>query len=350
MIIASFNFNDLPKMTLHIFNPEHEYAMAADMTNFTPPHAARVVRSELAYLPALWAQDGDIIIVDDVPAAMNAYRKLKLKRRPDIKFVTLKELRKAIENSVVEAVEPWGWDKTVRHALLKAGAPAEAMPDNDTINAIRMLSNRATAVELLGNIRQEDTAGWLTGHAVVCHDMTEVEHFVEQHKDVVLKAPWSCSGRGVRYVTPDTFTENIRKWTERTLMKQQTMVAEVKCDKVLDFAVEFMAEADGTVRMAGLSLFNTTNGAYKGNVIASEAEKRAKIERYIPSERLDNVINRMAELIGRKLRGTYTGPLGVDMLVAGGSLLNPCVEINLRRTMGHAALARYERSINIMRQ
>lgn len=347
MIIASFNFNDLPKMTLHIFNPEHEYAMAADMTNFTPPHAARVVRSELAYLPALWAQDGDIIIVDDVPAAINAYRKLKLKRRPEIKFVTLKELRKAIENSVVEAVEPWGWDKTVRHALLKAGAPAEAMPDNDTINAIRMLSNRATAVELLGNIRQEDTAGWLTGHAVVCHDMPEVEHFVEQHKDVVLKAPWSCSGRGVRYVTPDTFTENIRKWTERTLMKQQTMVAEVKCDKVLDFAVEFMAEADGTVRMAGLSLFNTINGAYKGNVIASEAEKRTKIERYIPSERLDNVINRMAEQIGHKLRGAYTGPLGVDMLVADGSLLNPCVEINLRRTMGHAALARYERSINI---
>lgn len=335
-------------MTLHIFNPEHEYAMAADMTNFTPPHAARVVRSELAYLPALWAQDGDVIIVDDVPAAMNAYRKLKLKIRPEIKFVTLKELRKVIENSIVEAVEPWGWDKTVRHALLKAGVPAEAMPDDDTINAIRMLSNRATAVELLGRIRQEDTAGWLTGNAVVCHDMAEVECFIEQHRNVVLKAPWSCSGRGVRYVTPETFTENIRKWTDRTLTKQQTIVAEVKCSKVIDFAVEFIAEADGTVRMAGLSLFNTVNGAYKGNIIASEAEKREKIERYIPSERLDNIISRMAELLAHKLKGTYTGPLGVDMMVAYGSLLNPCVEINLRRTMGHAALARYERGFNIM--
>ena len=39
---------------------------------------------------------------------------------------------------------------------------------------------------------------------------------------------------------------------------------------------------------------------------------------------------------------SYTGPFGVDMMVVAGEkgfLLHPCVEINLRRTMGHAALA-----------
>lgn len=38
-----------------------------------------------------------------------------------------------------------------------------------------------------------------------------------------------------------------------------------------------------------------------------------------------------------------SGPFGVDMMVvarpeADGFLLHPCVEINLRRTMGHVAL------------
>ena len=40
------------------------------------------------------------------------------------------------------------------------------------------------------------------------------------------------------------------------------------------------------------------------------------------------------------LAGKYIGPLGVDMMiVAPHFTLHPCVEINLRRTMGHVALA-----------
>lgn len=42
--------------------------------------------------------------------------------------------------------------------------------------------------------------------------------------------------------------------------------------------------------------------------------------------------------------GAYTGPFGIDMMVVEGNagkgfLLHPCVEINLRRTMGHVALS-----------
>jgi hypothetical protein len=44
--------------------------------------------------------------------------------------------------------------------------------------------------------------------------------------------------------------------------------------------------------------------------------------------------------------GNYRGPFGVDMMIVMKSgergencLLHPCVEINLRRTMGHVALA-----------
>ena len=36
--------------------------------------------------------------------------------------------------------------------------------------------------------------------------------------------------------------------------------------------------------------------------------------------------------------GGYVGPFGIDMMVTKEGL-HPCVEINLRRTMGHVALA-----------
>lgn len=335
-------------MTLHIFNPEHEHAMAADIWNFTPPHAAREVRSRWSYLPALWAEDGDVVIVDDIQAAQNAYRKLKLRRRPEIAFTTLKELHGLLAEREVTEVEPWGWDKTIKRALIRAGVPETAMPDDAAIERIRALSNRSTAVEMLAWLRQSDREGWLTGHADTCHDMAEVEQFIGQHGDVVLKAPWSCSGRGVRYVTTDTFTDNVRKWTDRTLRLQHTVVAEVKCHKVLDFAVEFMAGRDGTVGVMGLSLFDTVNGAYKGNLVVSEQEKRERVGRYIPMERLDEVTGQIARFLGPKLAETYHGPFGVDMMVVDGSLLNPCVEINLRRTMGHVALAKYERLVTAM--
>lgn len=329
-------------MTIHIFNPEHEHAMAADSPNFTPPHAARLIRSKWSYLPALWAEDGDVVIVDDVTAAQNAYRKLKLESRPEITFTTLKELREVIKNSVVRKVEPWGWDKTVRLSLCKAGVLPEVMPDDEAMERIRTLSNRSTAVEMLAYLRDGDTTGWLTGYSEVCRTMEEVGLFMQRYQNVVLKAPWSCSGRGVRYVTPDTFTDNIRKWTERTLRQQHTIVVEAECHKVLDFAVEFMANRNGTVEAVGLSLFDTVNGAYKGNAVASEAEKMEKIGRYIPLGRLDGVVRQIERFLEQKLQGTYRGPLGVDMMVVDGSLLNPCVEINLRRTMGHVALAQYK--------
>ena len=110
--------------------------------------------------------------------------------------------------------------------------------------------------------------------------------------------------------------------------------------------MEFMAEADGTIRYLGLSLFHTVNGAYEGNILATESVKRDMISRYVPVCLLDSV----KQTITDRLRlDDYAGPFGIDMLVVKQSLtshllpltsyLHPCVEINLRRTMGHVALA-----------
>ena len=46
-------------MTLHIFNPEHDLALASNLKNFTSPHAGRQLRHDLAWIPALWAEKGE---------------------------------------------------------------------------------------------------------------------------------------------------------------------------------------------------------------------------------------------------------------------------------------------------
>ena len=63
-------------MTLHIFNPEHDIALASGLSNFTAPHAGRQLRHDLGFLPALWAGEGDVVLVDDQEWAQRKWQRV----------------------------------------------------------------------------------------------------------------------------------------------------------------------------------------------------------------------------------------------------------------------------------
>ena len=63
-------------MTLHIFNPEHDIALAINKSIFTAPHSARELRADLGFLPALYAEKGDWVLVENVEAANESLRHL----------------------------------------------------------------------------------------------------------------------------------------------------------------------------------------------------------------------------------------------------------------------------------
>ncbi len=185
------------------------------------------------------------------------------------------------------------------------------------------------------------------GLSAVCNSSEEVEELLKLHKDIVVKAPWSSSGRGVRYISIDDGpNENVQKWINNTLEKQGSIIVEKKCRKIQDFAMEFQAKTDGKVVYDGLSLFTTKNGAYTGNILLPEDEKEEYLHRYLSPTLLDEVKKQIEAFLTKEINGAYTGPLGVDMMICspweeGTSdvVLNPCIEINMRRTMGHVALA-----------
>lgn len=333
-------------MTIHIFNPDHDIALAMNQSNFTPPHAGRQLRSDLGFLPALWARKGDFVLVDDVAAAQNAYRKLKLVRRTEVNFVELGDLKGLSERYKRIDIQPWGWNKTLWTTLQKAGIPVEVMPSKIAIETIRDLSNRRLAVKLLDQLK--DIPG-VTGFSRVCNTYEEVLVFLDNNKDIVVKAPWSSSGRGVKYMERELVDENALQWIANTIQKQHSVVAEMKCHKLHDFAIEFMSERNGKVKACGISLFTTERGAYTGNILDGEKAKLQLLHSYIAPELLADIIARIEKFLSEHINGVYVGPLGVDMMVVANNarrsdnqpayLLNPCVEINLRRTMGHVAMA-----------
>ena len=318
-------------MRILVFNPEHDIALSANLANFTAPHAGRRLRIDLGWLPALWATPDDVVLVDDVEHAQRAWNRLKNRvGRSSVRFIAKNELH-AFSDC---CVEPWGWDLALRAYLLRHGAVH--VPSEAEIDVVRRLSHRRTAAVLLDQLRCVEGT---VGESFVVADADAVSDMVARLGRVVLKAPWSSSGRGLRFLSapPD---EAQRRWIANIVEQQGGLMLEPQYDKVCDLGMEF-ERADAGIRYLGLSLFHTKNGAYTGNVLASEEEKREMISRYVSMDLLDAVREKITT---SDCLADYRGPFGIDMMVVRGqegepaAKLHPCVEINLRRTMGHVAL------------
>lgn len=321
-------------MKLFVFNPEHDLALAANLSNFTAPHAGRQLRANLGFIPAIWAGDDDFILVDDVKQAEESYGLLRAELGLGPKrFVNKKQLN----HLYINKVEPWGWDLALRSFLIRYGI--DVVPSETDISVIRNLSHRRQASMLLENLQVDGVVG--LSQEIVCTD--EIKSFLNIHRHIVVKAPWSSSGRGVRFIK-DSIDGYQERWISNVIDKQGSVMVEPYYNKVMDFGMEFESDGKGHVSYLGLSLFHTVNGAYTGNIIATEEEKVLYLNHYISCDLIDILKNKICANLGNAFCGKYQGPFGVDMMIVAnndnnGYLLHPCVEINLRRTMGHVALS-----------
>ncbi len=325
-------------MKLHIFNPEHDLSLAANQRQFTAPHAGRQLRSDLAFIPALWAEKGDLVLVDDIDDAQDKLRHLGADYINKVEFITKAQLKKALQDGLfVDSVHPWGWDLSIKHELERIGLPAIMLPADDVLLQQRQLSSRQWAAEHL----QQDVE--------YVNLLSRVENIILSRGKAVVKAPWSSSGRGVRYVSASEFRQGVEhtsfcRWVENIICRQGGVTVEPYYNKVKDFGMEFEV-VDGKVIYRGLSLFLTVKNAYTGNILASEKKKEEMMAPYVSHEQLAAIRQGLIEKIQPALQGVYSGPLGVDMMVyslgeeRGELFVNPCIELNLRRTMGHVALA-----------
>lgn len=326
-------------MTIRIFNPDHDLALAANQKRFTAPHAGRQLRSDLGFLPALWAEDGDVIVVDDVDASEADYRKLKYVEKRKVEFVTMVQIPDVLRTQPDAVFNVWGWNKSLCFQLMQCGVPASYLPTDEQLDEIRVLSGRQMTTDLLRQIRLGVESA-TCGESTYCTSEEQVQRFLQS--PCVLKAPWSSSGRGVRYIVEneeERHLQNTINWMRRIIATQGGVMAEPLYNKVKDFAMEFVADGEGGVEYCGLSLFSTVNGAYTGNLLLSEEEKREMLAEYVDVALLDEIIERIKANVRT---GSYRGAFGVDMMIVAngdGFIVHPCVEVNLRRTMGHVALA-----------
>lgn len=320
---------------VYLFNPEHDLALAHGAHNYTAPPFARQFRRDLRLLPAWVAPAGSYIAIPD-DCSVDEDRRWLQDHHLDITPVPISQIADLGDCRI----QPWGWDATLRHQLLQAGVSPDNLPTDEQLDWIRRLSHRRTSIavhQALGNA--------FSPCPVELSTVNEVTAFMRQHPGCYLKMPWSGSGKGIYRVLDPQGDRHVHHWIEGALRRQGSLLCEVGLDRVQDFAIELLCR-DGVTMLMGYSVFDSDfHSQFGAGRVAPREELHELLQGMYPD--LDSVIGQLIIAINELIAPHYNGPLGIDMMLywdeKGRIAINPCVEVNLRMTMGMVTAAMGDR-------
>lgn len=346
-------------MNFYLFNPESDFALALGKNEYCPPKNIEKFRDDLSLIP-LWYADEDngcvLTRLSIPPKWLYEVRQLL-----DIKPIWM-NLKDYFDHSHCDShydsrcddrLIPWGWN----HSLLREWRGKGRSDQWVDCEILRELSGRQTTIEVLNvmlpKMRKEYGPNPLVVPRV-CKDQREVESFLKVESDMVMKMPWSSSGKGLRRVNTEGkscgLDESDVLWVRNVCRRQGYVVCEKWYDKERDFAMEFCCE-NGETSFIGYSLFETNQGRYMGNYLMSDVAIKRVLTGYLgdSASLLDFVRDVLIGFINERIAQHYEGCLGIDMMVIRGGngnfTIHPCVELNLRMNMGIVAHTLYKRYI-----
>ena len=319
--------------TLYYFNPENDLALACNSRNYFAPRHAVMLRKAGAMLPLWYCGDGDSILADTMPDGRwfdNVCESFGLLATP---VTTVGE--------AVSACSPWGWSPAVCQRFSSAGVSDSCLPSTEWISDLRELSHRRASVHLLTGLKRLGLYEGMIPQELVTVDT--LPGLIEQSgsEGVFFKSPWSSSGRGV-IPTQGMPLRSVIVQANGMIRRQGSVMIEQSFRKVADFAMLFhKPSADGRVNFDGYSMFETGGQAYTGNILADDAVLFNRLSQFVDGGLILAVRDALPVLLNEYLGDSYSGYMGVDMMIVedehGARGLHPCVELNLRMTMGVVA-------------
>lgn len=327
----------------YIFNPEHDLALAYGTEGYTAPPRARWLRRDLQMLPAWYGNSGAEILSQNQAEDHEWLSRMGELMGISATPVALNKLQCRNSQYI-----PWGWNLDLRQRLLNACVPASDLPSRQQIVKLQELSHRRISIEILKLLNETIDMAYLP-LPIEVHSVDEIRSFNTLHPGCYIKAPWSGSGKGV-YRVLDADCRSFATWAQGIINRQGSIMCEQPLDKVLDFAMEFECN-DGKARFAGYSIFsNDSHCSYDSGLVMPSPMLQQLIAKQLHGNTLllARVQEALAKIITQLIAPHYTGYLGIDMMVYndnGTMHLNPCVEANLRMTMGIVASFIAERHI-----
>ncbi len=329
---------------IFIYNPTCEIAIANGTVSFMPNKTLQQFEQDLDMLPLYFATSGDYVLVHQIPGK----KFLQQLQSAGVDLPFFKNRNDAVNdadflNMPKQSLQPWGWSAAIHH-LLKEMKPSCSKSFLNQPNAYwkvehKEFYSRKKALEVLkiilnNNITDNFIASQQTGK--ICTSITEIKEFLQEHSQIVIKTPWSSSGRGLQVLRKNYLNQSIIQWINGSLKEQRYLITEPLLNKIADFSLQFHINQQGDISFLGNAYFTTnSNGQYAGNILGHTPDI---IQQYISQEQ----ISALAEQVAKALKNAhfpdnYCGFLGVDCLLFQDNnsiRIHPCLEINLRYNMG----------------
>ncbi|MDR0683329.1 MAG: hypothetical protein LBG15_16035 [Dysgonamonadaceae bacterium] len=335
---------------IRYFNPGHETAVLNASKYYQPKANQLKMQKELAFLPAWYAFPSDFILIDK-PLPNTFLSDLDL-LNPIAQAITTSDLTNKKSDLADLAIDLWGispqsiyfFEKLNLFHHLEWQIPLWK-------EELRLLGSRFTSHKILSFLI--DTIPEIENEILprFFSNLDELEkQVVHSSKEQIVKSPYSSSGRGLVWLPPKKLAQSERQILSGMLKRQSQVSLEKVLDKQLDFSMHFEIDKAGKTLFTGYSVFQTNSkGVYEKSFLANQEELEKKITFYIAPDLLLRVKIRLIQLIGKIFAPHYTGNIGVDMLVYSSEnqyYLHPCVEINMRKSMGFLALRLFENYIS----
>jgi len=336
---------------LHIFNPGYEAGLLFGSARYTPPANVQCMQKELSLLPLWYADPSDSVWVErSIPS--DFFSVFPSDFPPLARWISKENSLNYREELNGKHVTPWGLSlQIIRHF--------EEMNQKEKLNLnipewkqeYVSLTGRRTAAICLSKIRERLSGDCLPEGASFYSSITGINEYIQNRTPpFVVKTPYSSSGRGVLWIRENVLSTKDSEWINGFIRKQGEVSIEKGLDKIVDFALEYSVADAGEISFEGISLFETgEKGAYTGNRL----EPQNLIEKRLADLVGESVFRKIRQAVGEVILEVYgpfyRGNIGVDMMIykdeKGRYLIHPCVEINMRYTMGMLAVKLFERYI-----
>lgn len=336
-------------MNIHLFNPENDYALADFSARYTPPKNVKALGAAGCMLPCWFSEHNDFVLVgEEYLNLLSNIKSIFPSWLDTIEALNVPFNLTDLASDPELTPRPWGWSPASARRFVSAGMNEDMLPSENAMNVMRELSHRRTSIRINGMLGM---AGISVPEPAV--EIDSLEAFGKSTfagRDVFLKSPWSSSGRGV-FDSSGMSAESIRQIISGTISRQGAIVVEPRLAKVADFAMLFTAN-HGDVEFVGYSLFSSTqNGTYVGNILADEDSLLNRIcSMGVARSQLTDLSTALCGVMREVIGRDYNGEFGIDMMVYkdmdGRNRIAPCVELNLRTTMGFVALKLTERYLH----
>ena len=320
-----------------LFNPEHDLALANGDRHFIAPRNIREMAHDLADImeAILPSSDSESSFISPLASAHPV---------------------------------PWGWDPAVVEQFKRMGITAQELPTDDALAALSRRSERITAHQILCNFRKAHPDNIFIGESLIAHTFEDISSYAERFGHILLKAPLSGSGKGLRHVninnddnkkpkelsqssselikkncpskiggraernkmeqsgggmSPSSSASSLKKvesWANALISRHGYLTAEPYYNKVQDFAMEFIADATGC-HFIGYSYFITDgHGRYIASRLMSDAKAEDLLCTYVPRKALHKIRQWMilhhTDIIPSEWDTTrHPLPFGIDMMI-----------------------------------